>query len=439
MANVARSPFYVPRPSDDPSWQWVWPGSGIMLTLSAQKFFGVGGQVPTKRWSPIYTFDDPGVWYEPTFQNGPVRVTGTQTKFFGQNGQVVTHNWAQNYTLDDPSTWMGSPISSDIIHPLLTAAGQVKSKQWLFGLDDPAVTYQWTSRNSIVLKPTGNPIATYTWRFNTDDPALWQPTAENLNSATIQILSFGGQPHTKQPSFVNDDASAWYFTTYRNQPILVPSGTPTTSRQPAFATDDQPAWQWTPPNTIANQLVSFTFPSLNVPEGDDSTPWSWSALPRPLTLATPTIAPFIPRQWLFGLSTDEPWKQTTPKAQPLSILAFIPFSPRFIPTLDDATVWTNGLRPVSLTLTVVPPSPLTSSQWHFDFGYGYDDVAVWNAQSRNAFFTQTQPVSFKSAMWNLNIPQDTPSPISSTPSAALYLPAPVAATLIQRTLTGVGL
>jgi hypothetical protein len=277
---------------------------------------------------------------------------------------------------------------------------------WSFNNIDDAAPWQYTYQRSTLTPNTFGFNLRWTFNF-VDDPPPWSPTPENLNSASIQILSSGGKPFSKLAQFLADDPSVWYSYTIRNQPVLTPTGTPFTPTQ----------WRF------------------GIPVDE---PWQQTTLGKPTTLAV-VASPFIPQQWTFGLSADEPWQPQTPKAQPLSILAFTPFSPRFIPTLDEPSVWTNGLRPVPITLTATALSPLTSSQWLFGLGYGCDDSAVWNAQSRNAFFIQHQPLSFVSAMWNLNIPQDTPTTQSSISSAILYLPAPTGVTLIQRTLTGVGL
>jgi hypothetical protein len=498
MTSLPTPPIYIPSPPVDPVWSWSPPPSDTMRLLSFQKFFGAGGQVPTRRWSP-YLYDDPALTWAPAFQNGPVRVTLTQTKFFGQPGQAVTRRWSQFYTYDDPAVWTGTPIRSDIVK-----VGKVFR---------------------------------YWWRFNYDDASPWAPQLENMNSATIPPLSRLGVVKPRQQTFTYDDPAIWTFIHQRNNSpsVVIPAAVapfyapnapdiqgwrwapynnivvvPKVSKPIAAATqwnyayDNHGSWQWTPPNIAVNQLALYKTSGMSVPDLDDPPMWSW-APPRKPPLQ-PVPSPFIPLQWRYGLDDASTWQWTMPRAQPLAALEFKPFSKQWrydlidppdwswtVPSaqaatitalslrpfskqwtynLDDAAVWytqtqvvsqalyvpvilppvkffpsiyipnppdqpgwSGGLRPVPITITAVAPHPFTPLQWTF----GLDDSAVWTGQSHNSFFTQKFPVSFVASMWNLNIPQDTPQSFYPQPAYALTLPTPVGTTLIQRTLTGVGL
>jgi hypothetical protein len=467
MATQPRAPFYAPRPSDDPDWQWRSPASSVIRQLAHQKFFGALGQSPTKLWSQLYTYIEPPDW-APTLENLNSSVIPPLSRL----GIAKTYRWTPTYTFDDPGVWYPQvdnltsaliqilgrePFSnewqftyddaspwqldtnwmSSVAIQILTGNKEPFHYQWCYNFDDASPWAPWVNRNQAALTPAATPFVNYTWRYNFDDASPWQVTTESLNSSVIQILSSGGKPFTTNWQFNFDDPALWSFTYQPNNPqttlppvlffgpfyapnppdiqgwqwaapyniIIIPSGGKpvATAGQWNYNTDDASTWQWTPPNTITSQLVVYHTSGMGVIELDDPPVWSWSAQPKSIALTSATVVQ--------------------------------PFSPRFIPTYDDPPGWTGGLRSVPMTLTFVPPRPFTPLQWEF----GYDDSAVWTGQSHNAFFTQHQPIPFVAQMWNLNIPQDTPSSAYSTPAAALTLPAPVGATLIQRTLTGVGL
>lgn len=472
MATLPQAPFYVPRPADDVYWfQQPVQTSKIIRILSNQKFFGAGGQVPTRRWAP-FLVDEPAVTWQPAFQNGPVRVTLTQVKFFGQPGQSPTKQW--RYDWDEAAPYQIAPRGSQTIHPLLTAAGQVAARKWLYPYYNEEALWQATleNLNSGIIQQLGHQPFAKLWRYDWDDASPWAPTIENLNSGIIQQLAH--TPFTKQWRYDFDDAPSWTYVPSRNTAVLQPSkapfvtyiwqspaddaspwsplplnsdiliflslgGKPPTPPQWSYAHDTATTWQWTPPNTIITQLVSYAIPGMFVEIIDDASTWQW--VPR---TNNPTSAVVNPPVQFFGpfYAPNPPveigwqWQSpsnltalTTPQAPP-----FFATAPKYIPA-DEIPGWTGGLRPVPQTILGIKPTPFTPAQFRF----GLDDATVWNAAPRSGFFTQKFPASFTSAMWNLNIPQDAPTTLSSFPAAALNLPAPVGATLIQRTLTGVGL
>ncbi len=404
--------------------------SPIIPFLTKQKFFGAGGQAPTKRWAQFYTYDDPSLWYAAPVPSTILEFL-TKQKMFGQGGQVPAKQWRYDYDSGE-TVWYATPIDSAVLHPLLTAAGQVRSREWLFGYDDPPVWsgapttskllvpilsskpftrlrgfdnddfsawFPWTNRNLAALFPSVSPFVNYTWRFNNDDSAVWSGAPQD--SSTIPFFTVGGKPPTKHWNYDYDDSSAWQLTYQRN--LIPAAGAPTIAQRWNYNFDDTSGWQWQAPSLIALQLVPYTAGSSFADNYDDPAVWSWNP----------------------------------PRDQPLLTVQAFPFSPLFQPGYDEPPGWSGGIRSVPLTISTVPHNPFTIPAWRF----GYDDPSLWTGQSQNAFFIQHQPIPFISTMWVLsfNIPQDTPTTISSQPSAVLYLPTPAAATLIQRTLTGVSL
>lgn len=152
-------------------WQGQPNPSAVLQLLTAVKFFGAGGEAPPRRqwvagvdeigWtpsfgrnvallnaaaaasnpfvSPLWKFaaDDGSVWQGQP-DNSAVLQLLTAVKFFGAGGQAPTKRWSYDYLLDEP-IWIGRPDASALLAPLLTAGGQVKARQWLWGRDDPPV------------------------------------------------------------------------------------------------------------------------------------------------------------------------------------------------------------------------------------------------------------------------------------------------------------
>ena len=405
MASLPQAPFYVPRPSDDPTWQWVTPPSDTIRLLSFQKIFGAGGQVPTRRWAP-FLVDEPAVTYQAAFQNGPVRVTLTQTKFYGQPGQVVTARWAPFYTQDDPAIWprwmfrnnamfqkpvvvlnwrgngyddaafwQGSQRSSQTINPILTAAGQVKPRQWLFGLDDSAL---WSpaleTLNSAVIQILDHAPFTKLWRYDFDDAALWAPALNNLNvpaairlQSNVQVLFY---PPLWAPN--PPDIQGWQFEPNRNGAALAPTGgkPAATAGQWNYHFDDAASWQWTPPNTIATQLGLNFISSVVVNYADDPANWQVQPARNNPILAATTPSPFIPLQWKFGLSAEEIWQPTRQRSIALPTAPFRSLKWTFTFTAAEEP-W-SPIVPRSVAIGMLGFKPFTPKYWN-----SYDDAAIW--------------------------------------------------------------
>ncbi len=384
MANIVRSPFYVPRPADETYWSQTPVKSPIIPFLTKQKFFGAGGQVPTKRWAPFYTFDDPSVWYAAPVPSTILKFL-TEQKMFGQGGQVPMKQWRYDYDVGE-TQWYATPLGSDLLHPLLTAAGQVRSREWLsshllvpilsgkpftrsirFDNDDFSAWFPWANRNLAALTPSVSPLVNYTWRYNSDDPPVW--SGSPLDSSTIPFFTVGGQPPTKHWNYDYDDSSAWQLTYQRN--LIPAAGAPTIAIRWNFNYDDPSGWQWTPGNPVVVSLTSYVV-SASLQTGiDDPSVWSWS-----------------PKR-------DQPL--LTVQANPF-------FNLRLIGSPDDSSTWSA--------------QPIRS----------------------NTGLLSTTPLPFLTKQWNgFSIPEDQPWTMSSTTIDLLYIPIPISFANIQRTLTGVGL
>jgi hypothetical protein len=523
MVNQVRAPFFVPNPGDATLWTGTPITSAVArLTTTQLKMYGLPGQAPTRirhfEWDDaapyqiqprpkpqaliassqlvgpehfIYSliYDDPSLWQmlPETRNSGPIQLLGIGAKPFN-------HQW--RYDPDNPGVWSGAPTSNELLTPEL-GIKPIINVVWYLYTDDPSV---WAAKpiqsETLVQLGLGKQPGFHQWRYDWDDPALWQSTIghnSNLSAITANpflpkawLWGYDDPIPTSGPAqrvalapntfgfnltwrfnFV-DDPSPWLAgpTTSRT---IVPNLVTTQfkSHQWLWGLDDPtPAWFVRGPN----YNISAVAPSPFIPRqwlwndeasafwlgspassrviaqldfrpflppvpafGDDPGVWTPPTSGK-LNLTTVASVPFAPVRWplAYDDATVLPWVF----GRNLGLLA-VPFSPRFIPTLDEPPGWSGGIRPVALSISAAAPSPFSPRL----FTFASDDPSIWVGQSNNAFFIQAQPLSFVSHMWNLNIPQDTPTAFGSIPGNSIInlFPPPPAVTLIQRTLTGVGL
>lgn len=431
MATVTRPPFYVPRPADETYWSGTPLDSPVIPFLTKQKFFGAGGQVPTKLWAPLYTFDDPSVWYAAPVPSTILEFLTKQT-MFGKGGQVPMKQWRYDYDVGE-SFWYATPIDSAVLHPLLTAAGQVRSRQWLFSYDDSSVWqgapiasdllvpilsrkpftrlrsfdnddfsawFPWINRNLAALSPSVSPLVNYTWRFHNDDSAVW--SGSPLGSETIPFFTVGGKPPTKHWNYDLDDPPAWQLTYQRN--LIPAAGAPTIAQRWNYNLDDPGGWQWQAPSLIALQLIPYTVGPTFADNYDDPSVWSWKPL-RDQPLLTIQANPFTSLTWRFNL--------------------------------DDPSVWNGQPLPVP-SLNIPHQNPF----FNLRLIGSPDDSSIWSGQPirSNTGLLSTTPLPFLTKQWNgFSIPEDQPWTVSSSTVDLLYIPIVISFANIQRTLTGVGL
>jgi|SRR5882672_547602 len=341
MANVPRAPFWAPRPADDTYWSGSPVKSPIIPFLTAQKVFGAGGQVSTKRWLPNYTIDDPPVWSGSPLDAAPLRIL-TQQKLFGQGGQAVP--FRPNFTIDEPPMWQGAPVDSPIVSFLTKqkvygAGGQVPPYRWNFTADDPPAWQLLAGRNSNLFATSQNPFSNRQTSWYSED-SNWQGAP--AGSAPLRILTSrrlfgqGGQVPPSRWNFNNDDPPPWSRATVRNANLLQ-SQNPFSNRQWQWS-DDASGWTGQPiASAIIPQLTKVKFfgaggqtppfrPNFTL---DDAPSW-WPATERNLILlTTPIASPRNVRFWLFNYDVDAPQWQGGPSSdyllfqpQPPPVLSF---------------------------------------------------------------------------------------------------------------------
>src|SRR5208282_248615 len=135
MANVLRSPFYVPRPSEDFGWQGPFFNNGTLALLTA------GGKPFSKQWR--WDYDDVLLWTFPPWQ-----MNSDVINMLTSGGKPFSRllRWEQ----DDPPQWQGAPIAIPDIAFALKEGGKPFSKQWRY--DEGGDTAHWN------LTPTANAL-----------------------------------------------------------------------------------------------------------------------------------------------------------------------------------------------------------------------------------------------------------------------------------------
>jgi uncharacterized protein YmfQ (DUF2313 family) len=144
-------PFVVPQwvsldeaAVPDPIWRPKPHGAAALALLYFAKFFGAGGQAPTKFWR--YDFDD----QLPKWQGAPkiaaAMLQPAAATFFDQSGQAPAKFWRYDYLIEFPQ-WQGAPLraaTAGFPEPgkFFGVSGQAPTKFWRYDFDDQLPKWQ---------------------------------------------------------------------------------------------------------------------------------------------------------------------------------------------------------------------------------------------------------------------------------------------------------
>lgn len=393
--------------------------SDTLYILSAQKFFGAGGQVPTKRWE--YDFDDAALW-SPALGNldaHPIQLLTFQ-KFYGAGGQGPTKQW--HYDFDDASVWNADASPSSII-PLLTqqriygTGGQVPTKQWHYDNDD-ASAWQFLAPHNGSIAVVPYPFGPVFWKFGIDDHSSYQPFLKSNNTAQListeaKFYGANGQVPTKQWHYDIDEASAWQFLAPHNGTIVaVP--TPFGPVRWNYNFDDASIWNSASLHSaVIQELTQQTFYSVNEQITrwfDEPSIWQW----RPNLFVAPSAASPIKASFVQWIDDHSVWQWK-------SIFAIAPSALVVRATLfasyDEAAPWSGSFKSAPLLKT---QSPIISLTWRF----GISEDLFWRQTypSLVKFIPSISSYPFFSGKWGMDIPQDMPSVMGSRAATILYIP-----------------
>jgi hypothetical protein len=289
-------------------------------------------------WVSPYTIDNPPVWSGEPVNSAIIQILSS-------TGQVKPFLW--NYTLNDPPMWQGEPVNSATLQ-MLTVGGQVKPFRWNYTLDD-AAPWNWMAENlnsgiqhaivsvgqspvyplnlSIVLGSSYPGIIDFYPNLPLDNPvwsgsplgfnqALNTPTAprnpfinrqtywyaeastwsaEPINSATLQLLTVGGQVPPFRWNYTLQETPVWtWMSELLNSGIqhAITAGGQPPQFLPNFTLNELPMWQGSPYHAATISLLTFggqpPTPRYVFPPGDASI---WVGAPMFNTLSNLINAP----------------------------------------------------------------------------------------------------------------------------------------------------
>ncbi len=462
MSTITRTPFWVPRPSDDLFWQAAPMGASLNL-LAVATFFGAKGQAPTKRWLPYYSYNVGESQWNAAPVDSPIIAFLTKQVIHGKGGQVPTKKWAPyltiddpppwqmpsewmnsgvmqeltrvpfnlftpflwrlNYTQNDPPGWQGSPDGSPITLTVVTQNPFVP--QFPEFIDDPPpwqMPSEWM--NSGVMQQLARitfPLFTpYLWRtqYTQNDASCWQ--GEPVNSAIIQLLTAAGQAKPFQWNYTLDDQGVWTGSP-DGAPLTLTAATqnPFKGRAPNWCAED-PVWSGEPVNSAAIQLLTAVkfygaggqVPTFTFRFGlDDPTVWSGEPINSAtiqLLTAPGKVKPF---RWNYTLDDASGWSKNSSGSAIISILTAggKPPTPHYQLHSDDASFWQGGPVSVYPYLSAVQPPVLPEAPFSPFYVPRPPDDNIWqqlirfNQPLNTVFgnpFTIRQPITyFEDSLW----------------------------------------
>jgi hypothetical protein len=318
MAVVLRPPFWVPRQSADDSWNAAPTDSPIIAFLTKQKIYGVGGQVPTKRWLPYYTYNVAESQWNAAPTDSPIIAFLTKQKIYGVGGQVPTKRWLPYYTENDPPPWQmpAELLNSGVIQQL-----------------------------SRITFPLFTP---FLWRlhYTQNDPPPWQGTPvgpiDNLYSVTVN-------PRVPQfPDLYSEDA-AWQGTPVGPIDTLYPAA---------------------PPASITGVIMA----PLWAPRPPVEQPWL-QAFVRDVALLNAAPTPFSPDLWKFDRTDETLWSGAPDPSGIMQILGRVPFAKLWRDDFDTGESQWNAAPDPSGIIQILGRLPF-ARLWRYDHNVA---ESLWNA------------------------------------------------------------
>lgn len=429
MATVNRPPFWVPKPPDDNIWYYQpLHSQSLVLATTELKWYGAPGQVPTKRWLPYYTLNDPPEWQGAPIHSQSLVLATTELKWYGAPGQVPTKRWLSQYTHDDPPPW--SPTAGNLVSAVIN----LLTHQTVFGAGGQVPTKLWSS---------------YLW----DDPSpVWQFPTDWMNSAALQqltsqkIFGQGGQVPPSRWNFNYDETGPWQWTLQERNPNLLTVSAAQNTFTPVlwrFNYDETPVWSGSP---IASNIE---FIPQNVPRAafyalKPGEEYYWQpAVQRNINLfpAAAVQNPFLPVFWRYNYDDATPvefWKPYATNTT-FTLSSFVEYAPRnnwqeWFDTIDDPPTWQWAYhRNLNINTGTTTAVPVVPQIWPFRT---YPDDVGWIGQPVAAninFIPSNVP---RAAFWALRAGFDTEwvgTPLRVSMSMNPPLPPPVV-TAVYNTL-----
>lgn len=419
---------FAPLYTYDDASHWNWPTA---VSRTIHPLLTAAGQPPTPRYSSFYSIDDHASW-----SGSPLRspmLSPTLIKVMGRgwpwrfdvddhavwSGQPLAYpltdqikqqapfKWYQApfLTYDDPAFWVGQPIA----YPLVRQTGQMPVAPFYTHKYDDATHWIWTPRASQLIHPlltaAGQVLArNFAPLYMQDDAAVWSGSPLLSGPITVtrtQQAIFGQHGQVPARNFASvytwDDASLW-----SGSPIISPR-TMLNTLQFFIPAANARAWPF----------IGFDDYSIWTPQ-----PYNSRLLPQPTSLTGTALG-----RWSFNAYYDEVVWPSGPRPVS-SLLTAVPFfARRWRETLDDPPAWQGNSRPVPMTLQ--GRSPFLPFKFNFDL----PDFPPWSMTMLMSLSIRVTPppTNFKNfftfgGRYNFSIPSDDPELIPPRPSKLLYIP-----------------
>ena len=196
---------------DQPSWLGAPIAAAPIRLLTAQHFFGIGGQVPAKFWRYDYLIEFPQ-WQGAPGAAAPLQLPPAQN-FFDASGQVPAKFWRYDYLIEFPQ-WQGAPGSAAPLQlppaqNFFDASGQVQAKFWRY--DYLIELPQWQrapgAAASVLLPPpaqnffgASGQVPAKFWRYDyLIELPQWQGAPGAAASVLLPPPQFGASGHASTP------------------------------------------------------------------------------------------------------------------------------------------------------------------------------------------------------------------------------------------------
>jgi hypothetical protein len=335
MATIFQPPFWVPRPSDDPSWGYAARKSQLISLLTA------AGK--PKQFQPNFTYDDAAFWQGSPSHAAPIPLL-TAIKFYGQGGQALPYKW--NFTLDDPPSWQFFFIyNRNVAVPKVAVPFSNRQTYWY---DEPSFWQGAPSDAAPIALLTqqkiygqGGQVPPFRPNFTYDDPSFWlgksDPSAIIPLLTAIKFFGQGGQVPPFRANFTYDDSSFWSWQYHVNSNILAGKAPSPASNYKTYFYSEDSLWTGAPKS---NDLIVLLTAAKFYGQGGQSptktwhydydvgeTTW-WPFVERNVGIYRPTTAkPYRYNNWYYNYDMDAPGWGGSPLQANIIYLPKVTFHP----------------------------------------------------------------------------------------------------------------
>ena len=341
MAAIIRPPFWVPRPSDDSTWNFILPIPSNTLNMLTSK-----GRPNKKFWPPHMVYNDEAVALV-----GQFYLQGVNPTLFSliSKGPPAKKYWPPHLVYNDEAVWW-EPATDNFNQTIQLSPKVAPAKPliWRFtGYDDAShfLIDQPQQANTLIILIAGGKPPFMRWaptELAFDDPPMWQgaPTASWIIPELTQ------QQIIMSPVFVPrpGDEPAWQATIYPNTAVTAVKpapGIPTRAR--FFGYDDPAVWTGQPLSSdLLVPILTAQVPAKIYSPYTLDDPAVWTGQPLASELLHPLLTaagkpPF--KEWSYWTLDDPPsWQVTTYRNVVMLAVPFPPLIGRFV-SYDDPATW----------------------------------------------------------------------------------------------------